>query len=197
MARERARRPEAKALRLFVAFEVPDEAKRAVADAIAPLRERFPKARWAPPENQHVTLKFLGQTWPRLQTWVQERLEEAASASAPFDVRLDRLGAFPSANRARVVWAGLADEPPGTTATVAAAVDLGLAKEFTPEKRAFSAHLTVARSDPPLALSDADLAAPIEPVSWRVDRVVLFRSHLQRPAPRYEPLRVFPLGLHG
>ena len=27
-----------------------------------------------------------------------------------------------------------------------------------------------------------------------VDRLVIYRSHLQRPAPRYEPLDEFPLG---
>ena len=66
MARDRSARPEAKPLRLFVAIEVPDGAKDAVARAFAPWREAHPRARWTPRENQHVTLKFLGRTWPRL-----------------------------------------------------------------------------------------------------------------------------------
>lgn len=197
MARDRASRPESKALRLFVAVEVPDEAKSAAAEAVADLRERFPKARWARPENQHVTLKFLGQTWPRLEGWVHGRVAEAAAGAAPFELRLDGLGAFRSPRQARVVWVGLRDHPGGALADLASRLDGSLAAEFAPERRPFSAHLTLARSDPPLGLEVPDLDRPVRPVAWRVDRVVLFRSHLQRPAPRYEALQTFPLGLHG
>ena len=34
----------------------------------------------------------------------------------------------------------------------------------------------------------------IEPTGFQVDRIVLFRSHLRRPAPRYEPIATFALG---
>lgn len=196
MARDRSRRPDAKALRLFVAVEVSDEAKAAAGDAIAPLRTRFPKARWVPPQNQHVTLKFLGQTWPRLEGWVRERIAEAAATRSPFELRLDRLGAFRSPRSARVLWVGLSDEPGGALAETAAAIEEALAAEFPPERRPFAAHLTLARSDPPLALDPTDVEVPVTSVAWRVDRLTLFRSHLGRPAPRYEVLATFPLGLH-
>jgi 2'-5' RNA ligase len=128
---------------------------------------------------------------------VRERVEEAAAACAPFEARLAGLGAFRSASRARVLWAALADDPPGASSVLAGAIDEALAREFGRETRAFTAHLTVARSDPPLSLDDTDLSVPIPRIGWRVDRVVLFRSHLQRPAPRYEALATYPLGLHG
>jgi 2'-5' RNA ligase len=57
--------------------------------------------------------------------------------------------------------------------------------------------VTLARSDPPLALPEGFRATPLEPVAFRVERVTLFRSHLQRPAPRYEPLARFSLGTEG
>jgi 2'-5' RNA ligase len=197
MTRDRSQRPEAKALRLFVAVEVSEEAKAAAADAVAGLRSRFPKARWAPPENQHVTLKFLGQTWPRLEGWVRERVADAVSTRRPFEVRLDRLGAFRSPGNARVLWIGLVDEPAGSLSGTATALEEALATEFPPERRPFAAHLTLARSDPPLALGREDLEVPVEPVTWSTDHVTLFRSHLRRPAPRYEVLDRFPLGLRG
>ena len=192
MARDRAARPEAKALRLFVAVEVPAEARAAIEAAVAPWRERFPRARWAPEDNWHVTLKFLGQTWPRLRTWVEERVGEAAAACAPFETRLTALGAFPERGKARVLWAGL-DDDAGAMAALVAALDDALAREFAPETRAFSPHVTVARSDPPLALPDGFRGSSLSPVSFRVAGVTLFRSHLQRPAPRYEPLARFSL----
>ena len=70
MARDRASRPEAKPLRLFAAVEIPEEIRGALADAVTQVRERFPKARWVPIQNQHVTVKFLGSTYPRLVDWV-------------------------------------------------------------------------------------------------------------------------------
>jgi RNA 2',3'-cyclic 3'-phosphodiesterase len=193
MARDRASRPEAKPLRLFAAVEITQDAKRAVASAVQPWRERFPRARWSPEDNWHVTLKFLGRTWPRLRGWVEERLRAAAGGIEPFEVRLDGLGAFPSASRARVVWAGLSDDT-GRFAALAATIDAALASEFPVETRPWQPHLTVGRSDPPIPLPEGFAGSMVEPVGFRVDRVVLFQSHLRRPAPVYEALATFPLG---
>ncbi len=192
MARDRASRPEARSLRLFVAIDIPPEARRAVQEAVAPWRERFPKARWVPAENWHVTVKFLGQTWPRLREWVGERVAEAAASCPAFDSRLDGVGTFPTRRRARVVWAGLAD-PGGRMAQVAAALDAALEREFRPDSRAFTPHLTVARSDPPLVVPESFDETAVAPVPFRIDRVILFRSHLRRPAPMYEPLASYAL----
>ena len=195
MARDRASRPEAKASRLFVAFEVPDEAKGAALEATRGLRERFPRARWVTAENLHITLKFLGAVWPRLIAWVPERLEAAAAGLQPFGVALDGLGAFRSSGSARVIWVGIADDPRGAMASTAASLDAAVAAEFRPETRPFSAHLTLARSEPPLALAPEDLEVDVTRVAWTVPEIVLVRSHLQRPAPRYEVVDRFRLGL--
>lgn len=192
MARDRASRPEARSLRLFSAFEVPDDAQDAIDEAIGSLRERFPAARWVPRENRHVTLTFLGQTWPRLRAWVEEQVTAVASRTPPIPTRMTSLGAFPGGRRARVVWAGV-DDADGRLAALAGGLDEALAKEFRPESRSYAAHCTVARSDPPLHVDEGDLDATLRPVAFTVERVVLFRSHLRRPAPRYEPLAVFPL----
>ena len=192
MARDRASRPEARPLRLFVAVDVPEAVRDLVAVAVAPWRDRHPRAKWVPKQNQHVTVKFLGSTWPRLVEWVTQAVGGVAGASAPFDTRVTGLGAFPTPRRARVLWAGL-DDTGGRMAAVAAALDEALAKEFEPEKRAFTAHLTVARFDPPVPLGDDLSAMELRTDAFPIDRLVLYRSHLQRPAPVYEPLHEFPL----
>ena len=193
MGRDRAARPEAKPLRLFVALEIPDQAKDVVEEAFAPWRERFPKARWVPRENMHVTLKFLGRTWPRLTDWVPEQIEAAVVELDSFETRLLGAGSFPSAKRGRAIWAGFDDEE-GRLTELAGAIDEALEDEFEPERRPFHAHLTVARSDPPLKLPASYTSTPLESDPWLVDHVTLFRSHLGRPAPRYEPLAVCLLG---
>jgi 2'-5' RNA ligase len=193
MGRDRAARPEAKPIRLFVALEIPDHAKDVVEEAFAPWREEFPKARWVPRENMHVTLKFLGRTWPRLTDWVPERIGGAVVDVDPFETRLHGVGSFPSTKRGRAIWAGFEDEEERIRG-LADAIDDALEEEFEPEKREFHAHLTVARSDPPLKLPAAYTSTPLVSELWLVDHVTLFRSHLGRPAPRYEPLERFRLG---
>jgi RNA 2',3'-cyclic 3'-phosphodiesterase len=192
MARDRAARPEAKPLRLFVAVEIPETAKDSVEEAFAPWREEFPKARWAPRENWHVTLKFLGRTWPRLADWVPRQVEAAASDVPRFTVRLLGVGSFPSAKRGRALWAGFEDTDPITD--LATWIEDALVEEFPAEKRPYHPHLTVARSDPPVKLPPEFAETSLVTEEWEVDHVILFRSHLRRPAPLYEPLARFPLG---
>ena len=193
MARDRAARPEAKPLRLFVAVEVSEDAKRSVSEAVGPWRAAFPQGRWVPAENWHVTMKFLGGTWPRLVSWVVEVLAAVAAKHAPATARVRGLGAFPTLGRARVLWAGI-DEPTDMLGAIVADLDAALAAEFRTETRPFHAHLTVARSQPPLGLPETYATTPLASEPFTIEHLVLFRSHLQRPAPRYEPLGRFPLG---
>jgi 2'-5' RNA ligase len=191
MAGERAA-PGESTLRLFAAIEIPEPAKDAVWEAVAPFRDRFPGARWVPRENWHVTMKFLGATRRGLVEWVEQRMEATAAAHAPFETGMRGLGAFPSARRARVVWAGL-DDDEGAMGRLAGALDAALAAEFAPESRAFHPHLTVARSDPPLALPGEFADTALEGDGFATTSLTLFRSHLRRPAPRYERLATFAL----
>ncbi len=177
MARDRASRPEARPLRLFVAIDLPESVRHDLATAIreAAVRHRIGGAgiRWVPPENWHLTIKFLGSTWPRLLTWVTEVCGRVAAAFEPFEASLSRAGAFPSVQRARILW---------------------VASEFEVEKRPFSAHVTVARLRVPENVVDHVARLHVSEARFPVDRLVLYRSHLGRPAPRYEPIREFPLG---
>lgn len=192
MARDRASRPEAKPLRLFVAFDVPPSVRDAGEASVTAWRARLPRAKWVPNQNQHVTLKFLGSTWPRLVPWVHETVAAVARAHPPVPTRVRGLGAFPNARRARVLWVGL-DDAEGRLARIAAALDEAFSREFAPEKRGFTPHLTVARFVPPVEMEGLDEVDLISD-GFEIGRIVLYRSHLRRPAPLYEELGAFALG---
>lgn len=179
--------PSARARRLFVAFDVPSGVRAAVEAAFAPWHDAFPAARWVPPTNWHVTVRFVGSVPSGLVGWVGAAVGEAAASVAPFRTRLSAIGAFPSPGRAKVLWAGL-DDRSGGAAGLARALDASLAEELPAPTRAFRPHLTVARSDPPLALPASFTATPIEPVDFRVDHVILFESLAAGPSVRYEPV---------
>jgi 2'-5' RNA ligase len=94
-----------------------------------------------------------------------------------------------------VLWTGLDDRDGGLLA-LASALDRRLEREFPPEKRGFSAHLTVARFNPPIPMREhaEDLeATDVAANPFRVGELVLYRSHLSPRGARYEPLERFPL----
>ena len=196
MARDRAARPEAKPLRLFVAIDVPGEVKEGLRAATGKFRDRIPGARWTNTDAWHVTVKFLGTTWPRLVDEVRSTVEAAAARAAPFETALTELGAFPTPTRARVLWAGLTDGD-GRFAALAASLDLALEEHFVPESRAFTPHLTLARLVPPRNLREfaADLVGTdVASEPFAADALVLYRSHLSPAGARYEPLLVARFG---
>jgi 2'-5' RNA ligase len=177
-------------LRLFIAVDVPDAVKEGLAKRVGLFRDRIPGARWTGFDGWHVTLKFLGSTWPRLVGAVQEAVAKTAAETAPFESALTRVGAFPTAARARVLWAGL-DDPDGTLGAVAKRLDALLSEDFVAEKRAFTPHLTLARLVPPRNLREFvpefdGMAVTSE--RFRIDRVVLYRSHLSPRGATYEAL---------
>jgi 2'-5' RNA ligase len=195
-ARDRGDEPPARSLRLFVAVNVPDDVKAGVAEALEPFRDRIPGARWTRRDGWHVTLKFLGATWPRMVEPVKDAVRTAAGRDARFETAVTVLGAFPSARRARVLWAGLTD-PEGRFAALVTALDDLLVDDFTPEKRDFTPHLTVARLQTPRALDEfvpefAGLSVASR--SFDVGGLVLYRSHVSRQGATYEPLLEAPLG---
>jgi len=192
MARHRTSRSEERPQRLFVAVAIPGQVAKPVEAAVEPWRAAFPKARWIPQANWHVTLQFLGPVYPRLVPWVRERLGEVAVTTAPFDTRVHGLGAFPSARRARVLWAGL-DGAEGRLEGLATAVQRVLAPELPLETRPFAGHLTIARSDQPIEAPEGYARSQLESERFTVGSFVLMRTHIERPSPFYEPLEVFLL----
>jgi 2'-5' RNA ligase len=179
--------------RLFVAVDLSPAAREALEAAIQPLRADFPKARWVPHDNWHVTVKFLGATAPDLVEGVGERLVQVAATLPSFEAELADVGTFPGERRARVLWAGLTD-PHGQLAAVASALGEALSPEFPIEQRSFTAHVTVARFDPLVPLGPMLSSIRVPHVRFAVDRLVLYETHLRRSAPVYEAIREAPLG---
>jgi 2'-5' RNA ligase len=184
---------EVEKLRLFVAISVPDEVRDRIDHEAAPLKERWPRARWIPVENQHVTLKFLGWTPSDRLEAVSEAIQIVARSHGPSDVSVTGLGAFPSERRVRVLWVGLDD--PGSLLTRLAS---DLEKAFDPlgypaEGRAFTPHLTLARFKVPERPKEPlpELQGGWEP--FPVERLELYRSRLHPKGARYEMMEPFDL----
>jgi 2'-5' RNA ligase len=183
---------ETRPYRLFVAIDVPEDVRDLVEGAVEPIRARYPKARWVPLENQHVTVKFLGATPPGRVSSVIACIEDVAKRHGPFTTSAARLGTFPSPRRARVLWIGL-DDHHERSAAIARDLEDTLAPDFPAETRRFTPHLTVARFDPAVQFEEDLSSLVVESRPFDVDGLTLYRSHLGRPSPRYEPFVRVPL----
>lgn len=188
-------------LRSFIAVEIPAELQRAIASHTAALQKALPKPliRWVPPQNVHLTLKFLGDVSPANLERLAEALKVEAAVHEPFPISLGGLGAFPSARRARVIWIGL-DAPADLGAlqrgVEAAAARLG----YGPEERPFSPHLTIGRVGQSASASDQQrIRAALEATTIgalgtaRVDAVHIFKSDLQPSGAVYTRLYSLPM----
>ena len=150
---------------------------------------------WTAADNLHVTLKFLGNVDESRIHEIGAALRSAVTVPA-FEVGIRGLGAFPTATRARVLWAGAPGSAPFTR--LAGEVDRALeALGFPPEGRPFTAHVTLGRVRAPR--SNDSLAAALESSATkdfgtiRVDRVSLMRSDLSPRGARYTELGTAPL----
>jgi RNA 2',3'-cyclic 3'-phosphodiesterase len=169
-----------------VAAALPADTAAAVWSATAPLRARFPDARWSPVEKLHLTLVFLGATDASRVDGVLAAVARASAGYGPFEVRTGAGGGYARGRRGGVAWLRLAvgaQQVIRLSRAVDDAIGSSIYAQADPHP-----HLTLARRvDEPL-LAELRRAAPALERSWTVNRVVLFRSFTDPGGSRYEEL---------
>lgn len=186
-----------RALRLFVAVELPERWCRSLADVSTRLGRRLPPARWVKPENMHLTLAFYAAVEEARLERVKDSLADACNGFAPIPLVLAGAGTFPPAGRARVAWVGVKAGP--ELAELAERIrDRTAAAVGVPrETRTFRPHLTVARCRPAWAREAAErFAASVagelgDP--WIARDIGLIESHLGKEGTRYRCVASYPL----
>jgi 2'-5' RNA ligase len=184
-------------LRLFVAIDIPETIQRYLGDAIDTCRDVIQGAKWVDPGNLHLTLKFLGNVEEERLPAVEDALRSAVGGGA-LRLSLGEAGVFPGPKRARVFWIGLEGDLPGLQ-RLARSIDLAMRKlRFEKEKRAFAAHVTLARlrqpGDASALLACWDDLKESADKELLVREVLLYRSVLGSTGPTYTALARLPLG---
>jgi 2'-5' RNA ligase len=196
------RGPTGPSLRLFVACELPGEAKEALASIQHLLQEQGADGlRWVRPEGIHLTLKFLGEVPTRRLEAVERALAHAVQEPFRSSVQLGRLGSFGGSTGLRVVWVGLEGEVE-TLAHLAARIDRSLEPlGFRREQRPFAAHLTLARVKEGVSPQGRqrlfELVRSLEPPplpGMTLEAVSLMQSSLEPGGARYRCLARYPAG---
>ncbi|MEW6243373.1 MAG: RNA 2',3'-cyclic phosphodiesterase [Bacillota bacterium] len=175
-------------MRLFVACALSEEAREKVGEVIVSLSRSGADFRWVPPENLHLTLKFLGDVKAADVAAVTDAVRNAVHGKRPFRVTLGNVSVFPSPANPRVIWVGVTE---GTEAlrSLAGAVDSALSQlGFPREARPFTGHITIGRRRThvePGAMRDR---LPLEVPgisSFVISSVEVMRSVLGPGAPTY------------
>jgi RNA 2',3'-cyclic 3'-phosphodiesterase len=137
----------ATSIRSFVAVPLPDEIRTRIFAAAGELARELPGVRWSRKvENLHVTLKFLGDVPEEKLAALGPALAESVGALPRFRVELRRMGAFPSARHASVLWAWVDDVGNGLGALTEAVEATSERLGFPRERRPLTGHVTVGRS---------------------------------------------------
>jgi 2'-5' RNA ligase len=186
-------------MRLFFALELLPAIAEALDAAIAPLRAVEPGLDWATPDKLHLTMKFIGDADEEGAKRLAGVADAVAARHHPFEMALEKVGAFPNFRRARVVWMGVEHEPRLELLhhdLEVACGDLG----YEVEGRAFRPHITLARVRSPLPLDRArPLARAARGVTFAatsdVSRLTLFESALAPTGARHR--RVHAALLNG
>lgn len=185
-------------MRLFVALDVPEELAHEVGRRAAEARRELPQARWVAPDSVHLTLAFLGERDVAVLPVLHDHLVPAFAGVAPFELRLRHGGTFPPQRPARVAWVGVdaGDVLLDLSRRVQGALQRALS--FTPERRGFNPHLTVARCKKPWGRREVDrferhFRGPIGR-PFEVTEGVLYESVLGPGGARHRALQRYPLG---
>jgi 2'-5' RNA ligase len=160
--------------RLFIAVWPPEEV---VADLMAMRRKDQRGVRFLPPENWHVTLRFLGEAHVDEVADALDRthLEACAARLGP---GVDVLG-----ERSLVLPVAGVDARAADVAATTAAIG-------EPPRKRFVGHLTLAKVRPRSPLPD--LVGALVQASFDVDEVALVASTLRPEGARYETVGTWP-----
>lgn len=134
-------------VRSFVAVPLPVPLQARIFAAAQELGRDLPDVKWSRKvENLHITVKFLGPVGETQLVAVGSELAQALAPLPRFRLELRRMGAFPSARHANVLWAGADDVEHGLAAVAEVVEGVCERLGFARERRPFTGHVTVGRA---------------------------------------------------
>ena len=186
-------------IRAFIAIPVPEPVVMYLSDLINNFQKQFSEnsIKWVEPNNIHITLKFLGD----ISTSSLEKLDKELRSKnfSSFSLEINKVGAFPSIYKPRVIWVGT------TTNPILMKINdhVQLVTEFIntgEENKSFSPHLTIARIKPGiknesfeslkhLLVKNRNLGS----LKFEINKYCLFQSKLTPNGPKYSELGSYKL----
>lgn len=179
-------------LRCFIALPTSPETKNSISAIQKTLTETNADVRWETPDKFHITLKFLGNCEPSKLSLLTSQLELLPRNVSSLRVSYNKVGAFPTEQRPRVVWIGA--ELDETLMRLQNDVETLCERlGFERENRAFHPHITLGRVKGTKnmgRLTETLKSLTLEPIQAVCTHFDLIRSDLKPGV--YTVLRSFP-----
>jgi 2'-5' RNA ligase len=176
-------------VRTFVAVFPPPEVREALFRAARDLPS-CKDFRLIGQEKIHLTLKFLGNVAEDELDNVMQALGPVREKHEPFEVSTSGFGAFPSARRARILWAGVEEGAEPLRAVAQDIEDLLESAGFERGDRPYVPHLTLGRARRrQTKLDDAKASPPT--LRFKVFGVDLVESVPGKDGVRYSILATY------
>ena len=183
-------------LRAFIAVEIPSSLQNKIQESTSGLHQTLGNdlIRWVPPQNIHLTLKFLGDVSASNLDLIKQMLTTEVVQHPCFEMQVEGIGSFPNSRRPRVIWVGL--HAPAALESLQRGIESASARlGYTPEEKSFSPHLTIGRIKQNLTVLEIQrIRAALEETKTgllgvvHVDAAHLFKSDLQPAGSVYTRL---------
>ncbi|HLF20667.1 MAG TPA: RNA 2',3'-cyclic phosphodiesterase [Bacteroidota bacterium] len=182
-------------LRCFIALPTSPDVKDAISAIQQKLIETSADVRWETSDKFHITLKFLGNCEPSKLSLLTAQLELLPRNVSSLRVIYNKVGAFPTEQRPRVVWIGA--EPEESLMRLQHDVETLCERfGFERENRQFHPHITLGRVKGTKnmgRLTETLKSLTLEPIQAHCTHFDLVRSDLKPSGSVYTTLKSFPL----
>jgi 2'-5' RNA ligase len=183
-------------VRLFYALKINLEDLPEIKNSLRKLKKDAVAKDWefkfTPPENLHVTLKFLGEVEERFTSRLLTSGKKVAAAHSEFSLRISGFDAFPEMQHARVVWAGVQNKK--NLQSLVQDLEKELFYLNVPSEQVFIPHLTLARLRNPHSVKN--FLSPFIRKNFGTvpcQEIGLYKSEQHGLYPHYELLESFQL----
>ena len=185
-------------MRLFLAIELEDAIRAALAALQTRLKEAEADVRWVEPGNFHLTVKFIGDQPDTLLPEIETVCAEVAGATTDFRFQVRGAGAFPKRGPLKTIWVGLSGEGADAWKALALRAQEPLAAFGVAREGGLVPHITLGRVKSGAGMDALRAVLAAEAATdcgeQAVGQITLMKSTLDPRGAIHTPLRHFALG---
>lgn len=180
-------------IRLFVALEIPQEAKDKLFEIRRTVCDDELNFRWEKPEKLHLTLKFIGDVKEEILPAIRSELEYLTEYPQ-IEGMIENFGFFFRNGIANILWASL-NLGSGIIEIIEMLENSFIKYGIQKEKRKFKPHLTLLRikKDPGQDFINKFKEFNFEPIKFQSDKIILFKSELSKSGSKYFEIKTYHL----